>query len=75
MHKREVMEVSEGRRAEEVMKVREVRVFTFQAPHVGQAYRGSQGAGGQGCKGVLGCHGGQGAKVVSTGSFKGHEKV
>jgi hypothetical protein len=28
MHKRELMEVSEGRRAKEIMKVREVRVST-----------------------------------------------
>jgi hypothetical protein len=45
MHKREVVEVSEGRRAEEVMEVREVRVSTDQAPHVGQEDQGSQGAG------------------------------
>jgi hypothetical protein len=46
MHKREVMEVSEGRRVEEIMKVREVRVMsTVQAPHVSQSGRGSQGAG------------------------------
>jgi hypothetical protein len=37
MHKREAMEVSEGRRAgREIMTVRDVRVSTVQAPHVGQ---------------------------------------